>query len=108
MTETVLLNNGYRQFEVPAIEKYASRFFQKKIKDKKGIKYFISVYEYKFMDTLNYEFNLVTHKDKFWINTTLYSIDTMTIEEIEQEIEDMWKKCKFNYYETFEEDNGEG
>ena len=75
------------------------RFFQKKVKDDKGIKYFIDVYEYEISDEYNYEFKLVTQKDKFWVRTTIYSIENMTIEEIEKEIEDIWKKCKFNYYQ---------
>ncbi|MCI6627094.1 MAG: hypothetical protein MSH29_02160, partial [Tenericutes bacterium] len=78
---------------------YANRFFQKKVKDDKGIKYFIDVYEYEISDEYNYEFKLVTQKDKFWVRTTIYSIENMTIEEIEKEIEDIWKKCKFNYYQ---------
>ena len=50
-------------------------------------------------DEYNYEFKLVTQKDKFWVRTTIYSIENMTLEEIEKEIEDIWKKCKFNYYQ---------
>ena len=99
MTEKVLINAGYKEEPVPVVEQYANRFFQKKIKDEKGIKYFIDVYEYEISDEYNYEFKLVTQKDKFWVRTTIYSIENMTLEEIEKEIEDIWKKCKFNYYQ---------
>ena len=99
MTEKVLINAGYKETPVPVVEQYANRFFQKKIKDEKGIKYFIDVYEYEISDEYNYEFKLVTQKDKFWVRTTIYSIENMTLEEIEKEIEDIWKKCKFNYYQ---------
>ena len=50
MTEKVLINAGYKQAPVPVVEQYANRFFQKKIKDEKGIKYFIDVYEYEISD----------------------------------------------------------
>lgn len=99
MTEKVLINAGYNEVPVPVVEQYANRFFQKKVKDDKGIKYFIDVYEYEISDEYNYEFKLVTQKDKFWVRTTIYSIENMTLEEIEKEIEDIWKKCKFNYYQ---------
>ncbi len=99
MTEKVLINAGYKEAPVPVVEQYANSFFQKKVKDDKGIKYFIDVYEYEISDEYNYEFKLVTQKDKFWVRTTIYSIENMTLEEIEKEIEDIWKKCKFNYYQ---------
>lgn len=99
MTEKVLISAGYKEAPVPVVEQYANRFFQKKVKDDKGIIYFIDVYEYEISDEYNYEFKLVTQKDKFWVRTTIYSIENMTIEEIEKEIEDIWKKCKFNYYQ---------
>lgn len=104
MTDKVLLNSGYKEYQVPTGEPYANRFFQKKVKDKKGIKYFIDVYEYEIMDSMNYEFKLVCNQDKFWVRTTLYAIDCLTIEEVEAEIENIWKKCKFNYYERYDED----
>ena len=99
MTEKVLISAGYKEAPVLVVEQYANRFFQKKVKDDKGIKYFIDVYEYEISDEYNYEFKLVTQKDKFWVRTIIYSIENMTIEEIEKEIEDIWKKCKFNYYQ---------
>ena len=99
MTEKVLINAGYKEAPVPVVEQNANRFFQKKVKDDKGIKYFIDVYEYEISDEYNYEFKLVTQKDKFWVRTTIYSIENMTLEEIEKDIEDIWKKCKFNYYQ---------
>lgn len=86
MTEKVLINAGYKEAPVPVVEQYANRFFQKKIKDDKGIKYFIDVYEYEISNEYNYEFKLVTQKDKFWVRTTIYSIENMTIEEIEKEM----------------------
>jgi hypothetical protein len=101
MTEKVLLNAGYREYEVPVIDQYANRFFQKKIKDAKGIKYYIDVYEYELNDTYDYEFILVSHTDRFWVRTKIYSIDNMDLDEIEIVIENIWKKCNFNYYEKY-------
>lgn len=102
MTDKVLINAGYKECEVPVTEQYANRFFQKKIKDEKGIKYFIDVYEYEISDHYDYEFILVTQKDKFWVKTKIYAIDDMDLDEIEFEIEDIWNKCKFNYHELYE------
>lgn len=102
MTDKVLLNAGYKECEVPVVEQYANRYFQKKIKDEKGIKYFIDVYEFELNDHNDYEFILVTQKDKFWVSTKIYAIDNMDLNEIEFEIEDIWKKCNFNYYELYE------
>ncbi len=101
MTDKVLLNAGYMEFDVPETEQYANRFFQKKVKDNKGIKYYIDVYEYELYDTYNYEFILVTNKDKFWVQTKIYAIDNMNLDEIEEAIEDIWNRCRFNYYETY-------
>ena len=41
-------------------------------------------------------------EDKFHIRTLIYRADLMTIEEIEEEIENIWKRCKFDYYEKGE------
>ena len=99
MTKEVLLNNGYKEFEVPLTDQYANRFFQKKVKNKKGIKYYIDVYEYELFEKYSYEFNLVCRANSFWVRTTLYAIDNLTLGEIEKEIEKIWGQCKYDYYE---------
>ena len=104
MTDKVLINAGYKESDVPKTEQYANRFFQKKIKDNNGVKYYIDVYEYELNDSYSYEFILVTQKDKFWVKTKIYAIECMDLDEIEYEIEDIWKKCKFNYYELYEKE----
>ncbi len=104
MTDKVLLNSGYKEYEVPAFTLYANRFYQKRIKDKKGTKYFIDVYEYEIQDGYDYEFVMCTSKEeKFHVRTLIYRADLMTIEEIEEEIENIWKRCEFDYYEVGEE-----
>ena len=40
MNAKVLFNAGYIEYDVPKVEPYANRYFQKKISDKKGIKYY--------------------------------------------------------------------
>ena len=45
MTYKILINAGYKEFDVPKDEQYANRFFQKKIKDNNGVKYYIDDYE---------------------------------------------------------------
>lgn len=103
MTEEILINAGYKDYEVPIVERYANRFLQKKIKDANGIKYYIDVYEYELSSHSDYEFRLVTRKDNFWAKTIIYGIDSMNLNEIEKEIENIWKNCKFSYYELYEE-----
>lgn len=101
MSEELLLNAGYVEFDVPETEQYANRFFQKKIKDNKGVKYYIDVYEYELYDSYDYEFILVTSNDKFWIRTKIYAIENANLDEIEKAIENIWNKCRFNYYKTY-------
>jgi hypothetical protein len=46
ITEEVLLKNGYKEFPVSEFNQFAQKFYQKRIKDDKGIKYFIDFYIY--------------------------------------------------------------
>ena len=101
MTDKVLLDSGYREYPLPIGGEYANRFFQKKIKDEKGIKYYIDVFEYELQNEYNYEFILYTSTDKFYVKSLLYGFESLTIEEIESEIEKIWAKCNFNYYEMY-------
>lgn len=102
MTDKVLFNGGYKEYPVSPFDEYVNRFFQKKIKDKKGIKYYIDVNEYELFDEYSYEFNISTKKENFYnVRILFHAIYAMTLEEIEEEIEKIWKSCGFDYYELY-------
>ena len=100
MTEKVLKNSGYANHEVDMIHKYASCFYQKKITDENGIKYFIDAYGYNIKPTgLTFDYEIQFSKKGYYTNITMFCTDTMTIEEIENEIEYLWKNNSFDYYD---------
>lgn len=93
ITDDLLLENGYKEWEVPAINKYAKKFFQKKFMNGNGqTEYFISFYKYVHKDdTVNYEVELQFTKDRYTMNITMFAIDvSMTIHSIEAEVYDIW------------------
>lgn len=107
MTDKVLLNSGYKEWEVNKLfTPHASKFFQKRIKDEEGTKYFIGVNKYIIDGKDSYEYELYTEKDGMYaFRCLIYGIQApMTIEEIEEEIENIWKNNNFSYYERNEED----
>lgn len=107
MTDEVLLNSGYKEHEVDTrFKPYADKFFQKRIKDEKGTKYFIGVNKYIIDGKDSYEYELYTEKDDMYaFRCLIYGIQApMTIEEIEEEIENIWKNNKFSYYERNDEE----
>lgn len=84
MTEKVLLNSGYKQYDVPDCD----RFYQKKINDKK----YFNVYYYdtfKENGALDYKFEYEYVEDRYnyWYKTEIWALDKdypYTIEEIEK------------------------
>ena len=106
MTDEVLLNSGYKEWEVnKLLTLHASKFFQKRIKDEEGTKYFIGVNKYIIDGNESYEYELYTEKeDMYAFRCLIYGIEVpMTIEEIEEEIENIWKNNNFSYYERNDE-----
>ena len=101
ITDDILLENGYKRFNDNLYN--AQSLFQKKIKDKKGIKYFIDIYKYTFKVKNyipEYEIRLVSETDNYAINILLYATgNKMKIDEIEQEVERIWSALDLNYYE---------
>ena len=90
--EKELIKNGYRKFEVPFFKKYASRYYQKKVKNNIGItKYFIDCYCYDNENKVDYEFELYIESGLYCVKTELYGIakkepDLTTIEKQFEEI----------------------
>lgn len=100
ITDELLLENGYKKYR----DNYYSAkcLFQKRIENEKGqTKYFIDIYKYVLKHNDNvplYEVRLVTEKEKYWLNILLYAIDNMTLDEIEQEVQNIWFNLDCKYY----------
>lgn len=103
ITEKLLLENGYKEFDVNKIvNPGANRFFQKRVRNGLGsTKFFIGIVEYLNSDyNLSYEVDLQFEKDKYVINLTMFHIsEEMTLEEIEQEVHNIWFGLDFKYYD---------
>lgn len=100
INDDLLLENGYKEWEVPSINKYAKKFFQKKFVNGEGkTQFFISFYKYVHVDdTINYEVELQFAKDRYTMNITMFAIDNMGILEIEEEVYDIWYDLDCKYY----------
>lgn len=101
ITDKLLLENGYREWEHDLFHQIAKKMFQKRIRNEKGqTKYFITIYEYDHYDnTFNYEVELQFEKDKYTMNILLFAInDKMTLEEIELEVYAIWYGLDCKYY----------
>lgn len=102
--EEILLSNGYNKLNIETeydfIVKYSDAMYQKRVKDKKGTKYFITVYFYDGTFP-SYEFELYsTLKDGIAINTKLYSVPAnYKIQDVEKIIDDLFTNSNMNYYE---------
>ena len=76
ITDDILLEHGYKRFNDSLYN--AQALFQKKIKDKKGIKYFIDIYKYTFKVKNyipEYEIRLVSETDNYAINISVVDKD---------------------------------
>ena len=86
MTEKVLLNSGYKLFEMEH-HRSCDRFYQKKINDKR---YFNVYYYDKFKDNgaldYDFEYEYVEERDNYWYRTYIWALNDYpyTIEEIEE------------------------
>ena len=120
--EQTLIDNGYKWFSDNW--KHSMRGIQKKIKDKKGIKYFITGYHYNLHkqyhdrttgddDYDRYSFRVQFRRYKDGKDQTIdvsFSADFVpnkyrplsTLEEIETFFEKIWKYFKFDYYDLNE------
>ena len=95
-----LLKEGYRRFEQPSDE---PTLYQKKVSDRKGIKYFINCYHYFLqgkMDSWDYKLQIEIKAGT--VNIILFNTG-VTIEELELFFESTWKNYGACYYEEFGE-----
>lgn len=86
MTEKVILNSGYKKYDVP-VYKNCDRFYQKKIDDKRyfNIYYYDTFKEDGALD-YKFEYELTEDRENYWYSTYIWALDKdypYTLEEIE-------------------------
>jgi len=118
--EQKMVDNGYNIFK--SSFKTAIRGFQKKIKDDKGIKYFITIWHYNHAEQLQRDDILqgdsYTADSQFRFNKTIKDAtcnieywgevlpneywEVITLKDIEDFFEDFFNKMKPDYYELWD------
>ena len=102
MTEEVLEKSGYKKYEIDLLHKHASCLYQKRVIDEKGTKYFINAYGYGIYETsLSFDYEVHLQRKGYCVDMTIFNTNTMTIEEIESEIDNLWYGGGFEYYENW-------
>ena len=103
ITDELLLEKGYKEYE-PNIffNPYSNRFFQKEFKNEKGqTRYFVNLVEYGGDEDneITYNVDLQFDKENYTMNITIFSLaPQIRLEEIEQEIEEIWFNLDCKYY----------
>lgn len=100
--EKELIKNGYKEFNVPPFEQYASKFYQKTVRDKERItKYFIDCYVYEYTYEYTYRFDVYIETGLCCIKTEFYGFapDNLDLEKIENKIEEMYQGIGDKLYE---------
>ena len=101
INDNLLEKNGYTKYNDNVYN--SETLYQKKVKDKKGTKYFVDFYKYVFTVFNNepiYEVRLHINKDNYSLNILLYTISKdMSLEEIEKEVDKIWHDLGGDYYE---------
>lgn len=103
ITDKLLLENGYKEYQQPSIyNRGMDIFFQKRFRNEKGqTKYFINFY--KCNSYKGYEVHLQFEKDEYIINMLIFGIDeNMTLKEMEQEVYSIWYGLDCKYYDEEE------
>ena len=99
MNKEILSKSGYRKYNQPDDKPI---LYQKKVSDKKGIKYFINCYHYNHYKMNTWEFRLQIESKYGTIRTNLFN-SKLTIENIGRFMENIWKNYGSAYYELFDE-----
>lgn len=101
MTEEVLEKSGYKKCEIDPFHEHASCLYQKRVTDEKGTKYFICAYGFEIYETsLSFDYEVHFQRKGYCVDMTIFNTNTMTIEEIESEIDNLWYGGGFEYYEN--------
>jgi len=113
-----LIKNKYKEFTPnKVLDSYASKAYQKRVRDDKGTKYFLTCYFYSEERIAspnvkdNFEFSMQFTKvfkgKNYTINLKVFSISNYInsepkfypLNEIEELVEELFQKQKFEYYE---------
>ncbi len=119
MTDEYLIERGYKKYPpVTAFyDKYIVAMFQKRFDDNFGKKYFINVLKW------SHDFIPAERRDEWWepfsyeyeVSMTMFEDDkgidlkfhsSWAVEEVENFVEDFFKKMKPNYYEDWDGNRG--
>ncbi len=101
-----LIKSGYKEWgKKHLFDQYSNRFFQKRFRNEKGdTRYFIDFVEYTVNGKLDYEVCLQFEQDRYCMNIRLFAIDnSMSIEDVEQEVYAIWYGLDCKYYERNED-----
>ena len=114
LTPTHWLCEGYRMFNQPKGLNSADYGLQKLFKDNVGKRYYLTVYVYEnykksyyeqhkaYMNTWGYSPELqFQQKGKMTIDVQVLMDNKSTIEELEQQVHDIWVMLGCNYYEKW-------
>lgn len=109
LTDDLLLNNGYKQFEPgPWQHEGITDMFQKRFDDEVGKKYFITINKWRGWVhphtgeefPPSYEITVQFTYNDNPVDMNFFHWDYL--DEAEKKIEEIWHKCRFDYYETFD------
>lgn len=105
MTREELIQADFDEIPVPILEEgWASKFFQKRISDEKGIKYFINIFfsrPFGLYDTkVIIQVQFTRQSDTF--NLEIFDNPKHTVKDMEEIVERFWRDNSFDYYEKFE------
>ncbi len=99
MTENNLISRGYVKYKNNETYLYYDYFYQLKVKDSKGIKYFINIQHHPSIHGLAESYNCeLRTNEPFYIFEQPY-IKLDELDEIEEKCEIFWQTFKCEYYE---------
>ena len=98
MNKEILIKRRYRRYNQPETE---PTLYQKKVCDKKGIKYFINCYHYTCFNMNSWGFKIQLESKFGTINVTLFNDKEITINQLEIFMEELWITYGSKYYEEF-------
>jgi hypothetical protein len=106
-----MLDSGFEEYKSSLSPENVSRSYQKEVKNKNGIKYFIQCQEWDWSTISNYPSNLERFSYQFDVQFTLsngktFDVNTVgwenkTLLEIEEFFEKVWKSMNCRYYERY-------
>lgn len=112
LTEQKFIDAGYKRWN-QSLFNNADYLLQKKVTDDEGIKYFINIYVYSWIDKEYYRegFPSVSFQPEVQLDSSKYDTMNVTllvdeatdVEEIENTFENLWESVGKPYYEKYGE-----